>query len=245
MIKSLLEFTLCIFFNALFYFDKRAWNSPGIKRVSELYKNTGFSELFAKIRIWDAPLEMIAELVPQMGTVVDLGCGDGLFTNYLALDDSGRRVVGIEINPSRIKEAEKGIKNVKFQHGDILKTDFPLADTILLIHVLHHLSSYEQQMKLIDQCKDKLKKDGNLIIVEIIKRPFLKYLFTWLVDVLVFAILFEEKTFNSKIFYRSDKDWRDLLTKKGFSVKTKKASKGKPFSHMIFCCRKQYNFSKA
>lgn len=238
MIKGILEFNIRIFFKILFYFDKKSWSSSDIRKVGELYKGQGFSEVFAKIRIWDAPLEMIARLVPQIGTVVDLGCGDGLFTNYLALDSAKRKVIGVEINPQRLKEAEKDIQNVKFQRGDILKTNIPAADTILLIHVLHHLSSYEQQVQLIKQCKAKLKKDGKLIIVEIIKRPLLKYVFTWVVDVLIFTILFEGKFFNLQIFYRSEKKWKEFLKSQGFSVVTQQASKGKPFSHMIFCCNK-------
>lgn len=238
MIKGLLEFNLRIFFNTLFFFDRRSWNSLDSQKVSMLYKGYGFSELFAKIRIWDAPLERIAKLVSKEGVVVDLGCGDGLFTNYLALNSAKRKVIGIEINPQRLKEAEKGIKNVKFKGGDILKAEIPPADTILLIHVLHHLSSYQQQIQILKQCQTKLRKNGKLIIVEIVKRPFLKYLLTWFVDVVIFSILFEGKKINSQIFYRDEKGWKELLKELGFSVVAQRAAKGKPFSHMIFSCRK-------
>lgn len=242
MVRKILEFSLSIFFGILFFVEKRTKYTADIEQVFQLYKKKGeFSGLFAKIRIWDAPLEGTERLVVNKGTVVDLGCGDGLFANYLVLSDKRRKVFGMELNPSRVKEAEKGLKNVEFRQGDILKDNFPKADTILLVHVLHHLSSYQQQAELVLKCKNKLKRDGKLIIVEIKKRPVPKFLLTWLVDVFIFPILFEGRLFNFHVFYRSEREWKDFLEDAGFSVEAKEACKGKPFSHFILSCKKKYN----
>lgn len=241
MIKNLLEFILSIFFGILFRLDKRAKHSPNIEKVMKLYEKGGFSELFAKIRVWDAPVETIAKLVASKGVIVDLGCGDGLTANSLALFGQKRKVMGIELNPTRVKEADKGLKNAEFRQGDILKDNFPKADTILLIHVLHHLLSYKQQAELLLRCKNKLKRDGKLIVVEIKKRPVPKFLLTWLVDVFIFPILFEGRLFNFHVFYRSEREWKNFLEDAGFVVETKEACEGKPFSHFILSCKKKYN----
>ena len=172
------------------------------------------------------------------GVIIDLGCGDGLITNFIAMMEPKRLIYGIEFNSTRIQEAKRGLKNAKFKQGNILKENFPSADMILLIHVLHHLSSYEEQSTLIKKCKDKLKKDGKLIIVEIDRRPILKFILTWIVDTIIFSILFEKKLFNFNIFYRSKDKWKSYLEYSGFKVKTISAHQNKPFSHLILYCKK-------
>lgn len=238
MIEKFIKTLLTIFFDLVFYFNREIGNKPNLNKLIELYQSGDFSETFSRIRIWDAPFEIIEHSTPKKGIIVDLGCGDGLIANYLALSSIERKVIGIEINSLRIKDAQKGIKNTEFKRGDILKNNFPVADTILLVHVLHHLSSYEEQSTLIKKCRGKLKKNGKIIIVEIDHRPILKFILTWIVDTIIFSILFENKLFNFNIFYRSKKKWKSYLEHFGFKVKTISAHKNKPFSHFIFYCKK-------
>ncbi len=77
-----------------------------------------------------------------------------------------------------------------------------------------------------------------MIIVEIDRKPLLKYLLTWIVDRSVFPILFEGKNYSSEIFYRGGNEWKVLLEKMGFNVRVITAHKGKPFSHIILVCEK-------
>ena len=71
----------------------------------------------------------------QRGGIIDLGSGDGLMANYLGISSKRRKVFGIELNKSRLIESDKGVKNVKFKVGDILKSKIYKVDVILLIHV--------------------------------------------------------------------------------------------------------------
>lgn len=241
MIKTLLEFALGIFFGIFFRLHKDVGLPPRFEEVLKLYEKKGFRGTFAKIRVWDAPLEDMEKLVAKKGVVVDLGCGDGLIANYLALSEPKRTVIGVELNSLRVKQAQKDLRNTTIFQGDILKANFPQADTILLVHVLHHLRSFGQQVQLINKCRSKLKRGGNLVIVEIKERPFFKFLLTWLIDVTVFPMLFENKLFDFQIFYRREKEWKKFLKDAGFLVETQVANKGKPFSHLILSCKKRYN----
>src|SRR3989344_8533573 len=105
MIKKILQFLLSIFFGLLFRLEKKEKSSSNFVQVSKLYAKGGFGELFAKIRIWDTPLELLEKMVPKNGLIADLGCGDGLVTNYLALKASTRQISGIDKNLSRIELA--------------------------------------------------------------------------------------------------------------------------------------------
>ena len=208
-----------------------------VKETINLYQSTGWKRWFVRLRFWDAPYEEIEKLVPKKGKIVDLGCGEGIFTNYLALGSKKRELIGIEIDEGRVKDADKGLENTRFIHGDALKRDFPKADVILMIHLLHHLPSHKSQKLLIGNCVKKLKKGGRLIIAEVDQKPIVKYLISWLTDAFVVPILFERRLFNFSFFYRSESEWKRLLTKYGFTVNASGVSRGKPFSHVVFEAR--------
>lgn len=233
MIKKILQFFLSIFFNVLFRLSRDQKNSIDIERVTRLYQKEGFSELFTKIRFWDAPFEMLEKIVSKKGKIIDLGCGDGLLANYLALKSDQRQLLGVDKNLQRLKSADKGLKNTHFITGDVLRTKIATSDSILMVHLLHHLSSFETQETIIQKSKENLKKGGQLVIVEIDRKPFLKYLLTWIVDILIFPILFEGRLLDLRIYYRKSEEWKTLLEKLGFNVKIRAAHQGKPFSHII------------
>lgn len=237
LIKQFLVFQIKIFFRVFFATFGYPKISKDLSKAIDLYKGNGFSSLFKLIRVWDAPYEEIERIVPQKGQIIDLGSGDGLMANYLGLSFPRRKVFGIELNKLRLIESDRGVKNVKFKAGDILKSKIFKVDAILLIHVLHHLPNKEAQVKMLEVCKKNLNKNGKLIVAEIIQRPFLKYLFTYITDMLILPIVFNNKLFDTKIHYRKDSAWKKLFKSYGFKVKTTYPHKGKPFSHVLYECQ--------
>ncbi len=208
------------------------------QKTLDLYNKDGeFHKLFSLIRLWDAPFQELDQKIPKTGQIVDLGCGDGIVVNYLALKQKTRKILGIEIDKDRVTEADKKLKNTKFLEGDITKINFPKADAIILTHVLHHLTTKNAQEFLLKKIKTKLKKNGKLVIVEIIEKPFWKYLLTWVTDAFVVPIVFSGKLYDFNFHYRQEKEWTLLLTSLGYKVSSYKADKDKPFSHVIFVCQ--------
>lgn len=236
LIKQFLISLIELFFRIYFSFFGKPKISYDLQKAIDLYKGKGFSSLFKLIRVWDAPYEEIESIVPKKGQIIDLGSGDGLMANYLGLSSKNRKVFGIELNKSRLIESNKGLKNVKFKVGDILKSKIYKVDAILLIHVFHHLPSKEAQLKMIAACKKNLNKNGKLIVAEIIQKPFLKYIFTYITDMLILPIVFNNKLIDMNINYRSDSDWKKLFKSYGFKVKTTYPHKGMPFSHVLYEC---------
>ena len=51
------------------------------------------------------PFAAIAAAVPEQGDILDDGCGHGHFTLYLALQHTGRRLVGVDIDERKLPEA--------------------------------------------------------------------------------------------------------------------------------------------
>src|SRR5439155_1019882 len=82
----------------------------------------------------------------------------------LGLLSPKRKILGMDLDGFKMKHADKGIPNVEFRLADITKTNIPPADCILLIHVLHHLASSEDQEPLVRACLDRIKSGGKLLI---------------------------------------------------------------------------------
>lgn len=214
-------------------FSSTSWADKTIA----LYCNLGWKSLFAKIRFWDAPYLEIERIVPKKGNILDLGCGEGLFSNFLAITSPKRKIFGIDVDKNRIRQANRGLKNTKFVHGDVTKSGLPRADTIIMFHLLHHLKSYKDQEKILTDAYKNLKKKSKLIIVEAEPKLSIKFFFAWFTDHFLVPWIFERK-FYSPIFFRSSSDWKLLLRKIGFSTKILPAEEKKPFSHIILVAKK-------
>lgn len=208
-----------------------------VDETIDLYKLVGWKKYFSKIRFWDAPFIKVEKLIPKKGLVLDLGCGEGIFSNFLALKSKNRKIIGIELNKERISQASKGLINTKFFRGDVTSKEIPKADTILMFHLLHHLNNFKDQEKLLEKSVKKLKKNGKLIIVEVEPKWSVKYLMAYLTDHFLVPLLFERK-FYSKVFFRKSIEWKKILIDLGLSVKLLPAEKGMPFSHIIILCQK-------
>jgi SAM-dependent methyltransferase len=208
-------------------------------RTIELYKDSSFDYIFSKIRFWDGPFLEIERATPKSGVIIDLGCGEGILTNFLAISSPERKLIGVDIDESRIKRADRGLRNTIFVKGDVIKYKLPECDCIVLSHVFHHLLSYNDQQILVDRISKRLEKGDKLIIAEVDRGMTAKYVLSWLVDSFVFPILFENKIMNLNSYHRSRKGWIKLLKKNGFKLRVKKGLPGRPFPDIIIQALKE------
>jgi SAM-dependent methyltransferase len=80
----------------------------------------------------------------QIGSVVDLGCGDFAIGKRI-VDGSGVRYTGIDVVPELIEHHQKNSADsrVNFCCANIVSDDLPQADLYLIRQVLQHLSNDE------------------------------------------------------------------------------------------------------
>lgn len=237
ILRQIVISLLRIFFNLYFLVFGKPKISGSLKKVLSFYETGGFGEFFSFIRVWGAPFEEIAGVVPKKGLIVDLGCGEGILTNYLAFLFPAQKYLGVDIDKKRISLADKGLPNASFKFGDVTKLAIPPCNGIILSHLLHHLESFEKQEKLIEKCYHNFKKNGVLVITEVDNKPFTKYLISTLTDYILVPILFNGKIYE-RAYFRKKEQWLILLQRVGFKVKVIEANRGKPFSHIIFKCTK-------
>lgn len=205
------------------------------KLAIDLYANSPWEAFLSKFKFWEEPYEVVEKNLLKDGTVTDLGCGEGLLSNYLAIAAPKRKVIGIEIDPERLKRAKKGIKNAFFSVGDIIKTPYPKADAVVLFHVLHHLPNKNSQEEVLKKAKDSLERNGKLIIAEVHVKPTIKYAAAWFADHFLVPWVFE-KRFWTPAYFRKEREWLTLLKKMGFKIKMTEATSGRPFPNIIFEC---------
>lgn len=189
------------------------------------------TKLFVFLRTIILLAEEIEKYIPKKGLVYDIGCGYGLTSLYLALRSRERKIVGIDIDKERINIANNNISrpNLSFEIKDLRKsTDIELCDCILMYDLLHHIP-YDSQYELLLACKEKLKKNGILLIKEIDNAHKIKLFITYILDKIV--------TKNAKLYYTSSKKMIDLLKRIGFRVQYKRIVNIYPYPHYLLICR--------
>lgn len=115
------------------------------------------------------PFSQIESYLPKRGTIVDIGCGEGVMATFTALESKKRKVIGLDINKNKIRLAKsigRKISNLKFKKGNVLTDDLPSADGFILSDFLHHLPASDHHI-LLKRIFESLKKDGVIIIKEI------------------------------------------------------------------------------
>lgn len=128
-----------------------------------------------------APLERVAALIPPGGEVLEVGCGRGLLTLQLALEDADRRVHGVDISPERIAQAAAAATVA----GVADRTTFEVVvpdwsppadryDAIVFCDVLYLLGEREIA-RSVEQACAALRSPGLLVLKEIAEHPRWKH----------------------------------------------------------------------
>lgn len=208
------------------------------QKIIELYSKTEYTKNFVKFRFWFGPLHEINKITPKSGKILDLGSGEGILANFLAISSRQRKITGIEINKNRIKEAKKGIKNIKFINGSILKVKIPKANAIVISHVLHHLGSKKSQIELLRRIHEKSQKKEKIIIAEVDRNFSLRYLFGYIVDIFLVPVFFEKKLLDLKIYHRGRKEWKQIFKKIGFKIEKIETTNYRIYPEVIFVLTK-------
>lgn len=157
--------------------------SASARRALGLWKGAPRSaRVHTTLRWWSAPFEPLATAVPDVGHVLEVGCGHGLLSTLLAIDGPERSVVGIDIDDAKIELAKdrsaplvaEGIE-LRFEHrapGDIPTIEGGW-DAIVIVDVLYLLEATRRR-ELLAACIDALAPGGELLLKEVDTRPRVK-----------------------------------------------------------------------
>lgn len=204
-----------------------------IKReVLRLYSRRAFSTgLYAFMRLKLAPIADIERYVPRKGRIFDLGCGNGIFANILALGSPERSVKGVDLDAGRVKTAKEissSNPNLEFVQGDVNSLKFERYSVVTVIDLLHHMP-YDNQAALLKNIYEHVEDGAIVIVKDLEKSPRWKYLFHYVQDSL---------SYRQRLFFRNAGDMVSLLHRIGFSVEIISLAAGFMHPHILYICRK-------
>jgi 1-acyl-sn-glycerol-3-phosphate acyltransferase len=145
-------------------------NTPRVvrRKVARLYRYQGkFIEQFVYWKMKTDPVfESLDAVVPRQGFILDLGCGYGMATHWLACFTDGRTFLGVDYDEDKIRVAQRTAPEhprIKFESRDILNWEYPACDTVLLLDVLHYWTPEKQQL-ILNKARQALRPGGRLVL---------------------------------------------------------------------------------
>ncbi|MBI4431308.1 MAG: class I SAM-dependent methyltransferase [Candidatus Omnitrophica bacterium] len=202
-----------------------------IQAISK-YKKHKLLYLFAFLRSWHADYELIEKYCPAEGSLIDVGCGYGIFAHYLAMKSSRRSVFGVEINEHKLALAPRDLPNVTFSNQTLSSFREESVDAVIFYGMLHHVDGYHAQEELLRDALRILKPSGRFVVIDIDNKPLWKFLICWLVDHTLY--------FGDRIYFRFKKDMMQLLEKQlGLNVKTFMCDSKAPLPHIAYIASPQ------
>jgi 2-polyprenyl-3-methyl-5-hydroxy-6-metoxy-1,4-benzoquinol methylase len=171
--------------------DRRP-DAPGREALA-LYDGAPLAaRVHVRIRWATCPLPAVAALVPRRGRILDVGCGHGLFSAYLALDSADRDVHGVDIDAAKIDVARGAAR----RSNDVFTADaapsgqLPVGpwNAITIVDVLYLLDANAQR-ELLTTCRSLLAPDGVLVVKEMGSTPRWKARWTLLQETMSVRVL--------------------------------------------------------
>lgn len=149
-----------------------------------LYADQGAATRFhVHLRWLSCPFPLVAEAIPTSGSVLEIGCGHGLFSAYLALQAPERRVHGVDLDTDKIDKARVAAERATAL-GASLSVDVAPSGAvpegpwaaITIVDVLYLLDP-EGQRRLLADCAAKVAPGGVLVVKEMGLEP--RWKFRW------------------------------------------------------------------
>jgi ArsR family transcriptional regulator len=132
-----------------------------------------FDRSYGPGRSWQAFGQMLLRLLPPI-TVADLGSGEGLLSELLAL--RCHQVIAVDNSEKMVefgarKAHKNGIKNLEFRLGDLQHPPIEDAsvDVAILSQALHHA---EDPAQAIQSTYRILKPEGRLLLLDLVSHRF-------------------------------------------------------------------------
>ncbi|MBM3127118.1 MAG: class I SAM-dependent methyltransferase [Chloroflexi bacterium] len=181
-------------------------------------------------------LEEIEQYLPDGGTILDLGCGFGLFSLYMAACKPNARVIGLDIDARRLQiardaAAKLDIRNASFVQQDLRawRPDQTIAGAYAL-DIFHHLPVENGNRILVDLFA-RLESGGRFLLKDIDTQPRAMLWFTYVLDALMSP--------RDDFYYRSAGAWQRQLAASGFApIFVHDLWDILPYPHILLICDK-------
>jgi cyclopropane fatty-acyl-phospholipid synthase-like methyltransferase len=149
------------------------------RRVLGAYGRLGRGDRFhVAVRWRSCPFPQVEAHVPPGGRVLDVGCGHGVFTLYLAASAPERAVVGVDVDAAKLVGARQAARHASLPvtFAESVGGELPAGpwDAVTVVDVLYLLGP-DRALDLVGRAAAALAPGGVLAVKEIDVRPRWKY----------------------------------------------------------------------
>lgn len=213
----------------------RLSSNATIVDIIKLYKKESLgTRLFVHARNLLAPLAEIATHVPSSGTLLDVGCGHGLFPTLLAFRCPDLQITGIDPSINKIQVAQRisgSLSNISFSANYLESVRLQYVQTITILDVLC-LLDYEKKLELLKNCRQLINPQGVLLLKTNDTHPNWKYTITRAQE---WFMTTSGLTMGSgALHFLSCKENQFLLKQAGFDAKIIHLRHWSPYPHVLF-----------
>jgi SAM-dependent methyltransferase len=190
-------------------------------------------------------------LLPDRGSLLDIGCGQGLLLSLLNAAKEQYRaglwppdwpappmhlaLRGIDSHAQRVRLARHALgSGAQVDQRDLRDLDFPPCSVIVLLDVLFYLAEAEQA-RAIEKAAAALEPGGLLLLREADAGAGFAFQATKWGERLAGALRGE---FVQQLRYRSAALWMAELAARGLVAEAQPMSEGTPFANVLFVARK-------
>lgn len=210
------------------------------RRLLSLYRSAPLADrVHVRVRWATCPFRAVAAELPRAGSVLEVGCGHGLLSNYLALASPDRRVTGVDVDTEKLEVARAAAKEAGLDctfepvEGAALP-DGPF-DGIAIVDVLYLLGA-EDQRSLLRSCAGRLAPGGVLAVKEMAPTP--RWKATWNVVQETASVKILGITEGEQLTFLPPADLAAAMVQGGLTVRDRPIHRGYPHPHHLLVGRK-------
>jgi 2-polyprenyl-6-hydroxyphenyl methylase/3-demethylubiquinone-9 3-methyltransferase len=183
---------------------------------------------------WKLRLDRVFDFLeaedPGTGTVIDLGCGHGIASAFVASGTGRRRMLGCDLDGHRVAVAQQAFAGLDaaFEVEDVRRFALPPATLILILDVLQYLDR-EEQLDLLRRCAGALEPGGKFIFRVQDEERGLFSRFSMGLDHIVFAL----GGAGRRPFMLTGDAYQRVLEEKGLDVRQVRFRNRLPLAHRL------------
>jgi 2-polyprenyl-3-methyl-5-hydroxy-6-metoxy-1,4-benzoquinol methylase len=166
------------------------------------------------------PFQQLVDYLPAQGSLLDLGCGHGLFLALAKQEHPALQVIGLDLSEEKIAAARKALSasDCTLLHMDVqnaVELYEQSFDVISIIDVLY-LIPIGQWDNILKRCYSYLKPGGKLMLKEMNRSITWKFALLYIEETIVVKML--GLTLGKQFTFPGPEEIRYLLVKAGFEV---------------------------
>ncbi len=216
---------------------------PTARRVFGLFADAPPADrLHLRVRWATCPVAEVDAEVPTQGRILEIGCGHGLVSAYLALACPERQVVGVDIDERKLEVARRAaahldprVTNLEYRSSTGGEVPSGPWDAIVIVDVLY-LLDVDAEVALLDACLAELAPGGRLVLKETDVVPRLKHNLARAQEVLSTRVL--RITAGEALEFTPLGELADHLVDAGCTVALRRVDQGYPHPHRLLVARR-------